>query len=394
MHVPYIMPGSFPEKRPHEPELVAPTVLPAELLSELPFADVFDAPHTHASFSNASYGNDGHELGMCQHGHDAMRPMHTPLPLTRDEIRTCMAVAAEISGMPILNEPKFCMPITGDFTISAAQDRHYAASSLSFDRREQNKTGLTQFATTVGLAGAAAVYLPSGNTILFEPGVSSLIKSFGDTWPLKSVLVHEMTHAAQKQNFPDVFVSLRTMRLESVKILNRPTNTFSDLLQMRQDLIEVGKQGICIKLLIEGHASWVQTRAGERVFKASTKPLHRLGYHAWSLNTKIGSFWPLPDVYAAGRNMIDAVEALQQELEMAPFADASGRAVTLDPKLRNHGLVRLVFENPEMVRSLLPNFESGWRRSVRERADVRSMRQFVMSLPGHVPLSAPELEAI
>lgn len=304
---------------------------------------------------------------------------HEPCPVLPEDIALCAATARAISGFPLVEMPEVCVPNGSDFTASLLRNRHTTYLPLSEGEQQACRT-LDKTGT-----GVAAVYCITSKQILLHPSVGACTTAIGDPWPATSLLTHEMTHAAQASLFPEGFTAHWRASRDALACYEAPTSGFFDSLRMARAATRIMQPFFNWSVVIEGHATWVQTVAAETVFQKKTTLTARLAYASYSL-LQHASLSRVKDAYKAGYALMCEIDVLQRELQVAPFKNYAGEAVTLAPRLRDNGLVKLLFLEPALVDILMPQLHTAWLPSNQNKVDMTPLRELVKRLPGHVPL--------
>lgn len=369
------------------PEVVCDHNTAKLVFEQLPCAEVFSAEDMMDVWGPGPKSAYGDRLGPCQHSRDRFAPPHQALPLTAHAMALAEAFVETNSGLHVLNAPTICKPYHSDWNISHALNRHYHLANLDFDQSLKNKSELRAHARAP-MMNKLACYIWDSDTILFNPDAWTVGERNLDECSVVITYAHELTHAAQFQNFPDWTLPHKICLQQEAIIRSEPLRTKWRIWPAAKAFHNANELNICMHLLAEGHANWMENLFKESLLQSTSIDVSSLKSNRSRASAWLHSWYPTASVYDAGCNMVRAVELLQQELERDSFRNDAGVEVTLNPRLAGHGLLHLLFNNPEIVRRLLPNYFAFGTRATRERADIAPLRRFVLCLPGHIPVAA------
>ena len=325
------------------------------------------------------------------------------LDLTPSDVRFCRAMVQRVSGLTVQQMPRLILNLDqAQFKEALTQGK---LPPVPLERRANrtppfvappvsiNQVFNTIFAPPPQIEGA---WIPTANAIVLNPNstdlwpyVSHKYGSVGARDCLLALLTHELTHAAQAQNFSDLLAASTVFNKARAEV-KWPTITLARLLAdvwhqkgallealARTYLIDT-REPIAAKYIFEGHARWVERRVQDNLFgqakawkAAACKPTTEGKSFFVAALLRESKFL---DPYELGNRLFDQIYALQHDLEASPFQGLGGRLFELAPSLRGHGLAHEVLRRPSWFYELLPDFSAAWRPRNRARIELSPLR--------------------
>lgn len=338
----------------------------------------------------------------------------TSSKLTSDDVYMCRSLVTRISGLPLPKMPHLKQLKTA-FEMSDEVSRE--AQQLAPDMTEAPGSLYPLF-RDLKAGTLEAVYFRTDNVIAFHYAVQYMADQL-PSYPLsdkqdylRSRFVHELTHAAQAQNFPALFDEFTAVHLQERQIQWPEltiTSPVKDLLRNKSGFYEAVKKFWMIdrsaqtgaRFLTEGHATWVERQVNDRLFpgkerleEASAAALKGSSVAQMIQSvTKSVTFAPRyvartfcpPNPYEMGHQIFCEIYALQAELEAAPFVAKNGEAAEISPHLRGHGLAYEVLRTPGWFAQIAPGYANSWRGSLRSEINLEPLRQWATSPENTVP---------